>query len=172
MLNIDRVIKYLNSKELFYAFIGDFSMMLYGIKKDAENYELLVNITEGDMNMFIRFLRYERYIPEVMNDEKLVFRTTSRAKLIVKKAKNDMDMRTIGRRTSVNYHYVGVYIASPEDIIISHLKNGEYDSEEVSHLYKRWLNYLDMSYLITFTKAENIYNRFIKFKKKAEKGKF
>lgn len=169
------VFDHLNHAELFYAVVGDMALRMRGLDTRPAMVEVLVNVTRNDREALARhansMFKNVQYLGEDMEDIMILEKSGLKGgvPVVLRKAKGDLDMITIGRRSAVDHLSSWVYVASPEDLVIRELVKGtKMGTKNAVHIHRLCMNFMDLAYMIQMTRKIGLYKKFIGVKKQAE----
>ena len=172
--NLDDVLRLImpvmNDWELFYVVVDDLAKRVYGSRREVGTIDLLLNLRDEDWDKMTRFFGNEM-VPCIEKTEgHSVFKDRWGETLIrAVKTKDPLDLMTIGRRALQDFAFTTVYVASVEDLILRELRlDNRLAFKEALDLYIYWRNHLDMSCRVATSRQMELYDRFIKMKKKGD----
>ena len=160
----------MNDWELFYVVVDDLAKRVYGSQREVGAIDLLLNLKDEDWEKMTRFFGNEM-VPLIEKVEgRSVFKDRWGETLIrAVRAKDPLDLMTIGRRGLQDFAFTTVYVASVEDLIMRELgQDSRKAFKEALDLYVYWRNHLDMSYMVATSRQMELYDRFIRMKKKGD----
>lgn len=172
----------LNEWELFYVVVEDLAKRVYRMPVETDQVELLVNLREDEWKRLSRYLRSENLecagegdgaTPGPIGRDTVCYNFKDKkgeTRIKLTGSDDQFDMMTIGRRVLQDFSFSTVFVASVEDLILRELRTGKRANyQEALGMYAYWKNHIDMSYMVRTSKQLDIYNKFIKMKKKGDK---
>lgn len=153
---------YLNDAGADYVVIGGIAATIHGRPRSTVDLDLIITMKENALRNFIAFLNKNGFVAS-FDDAQVAFAershfsaedTLSSLRLDIKGVYNEMDERTIARRSKFNYTGIDMMIETPEDLIAAKLFFGsEQDKSDAEAVFRAQKDKLDMDYLETICKS-------------------
>jgi hypothetical protein len=160
--------RHLNDNELFYVFEGELSSRMLGCAEEVRTLDLLMNITDEEKDRLMVFLGKEGFSHESRWRGPLNYRHGDTGmELRIRMAGAPGEMASIGRRRPANLGYLSFFILSAEDLVLGSIQKGGGDEETAVRVYRKWMNHLDMEYMVVSARERGVYKRFIALKLKS-----
>ncbi|MEM3030908.1 MAG: DUF6036 family nucleotidyltransferase [Candidatus Micrarchaeia archaeon] len=167
---------YLNRNKIDYVVVGGAVIPLYGAPRTTVDVDIILSIRTTDIPSLIAFLKKNGFFAsegdlKTALEEKSHCTIESRDalhRLDVKGVYSEFDEATLKRRRKIDFAGTLVYVASPEDLIISKLRFGsDRDINDAVSILVRQKNKLDWEYLETESKLMGVHRDLERLKKKA-----
>ncbi len=173
------VARFLNKEKIRYAFVGGLAVSAWGEPRTTRDVDVIMLIGRKHIHPLVNFLKRSGFEAseedaEAALSEKShfsVFDRNSEYWLDVKGVYAERDEVTLKRRSKVRLGGLQVFLASPEDTILSKLEFGsERDINDIKGIILRQGKRLDERYLAAGSRRSGTFSKYAKIKREAEES--
>lgn len=173
------VARFLNKEKIKYAFVGGLAISAWGEPRTTRDVDVIMMIGQKHVHSLINFLKRSGFEAseedaETALSEKShfsVFDRNSEYWLDIKGVYGERDEMALKRRRKVKLGGTFIFLASPEDAILSKLEFGsERDLSDIKGIILRQGKKLDEKYLSAESRRSGTLPKYLKIRRKAEES--
>lgn len=167
---LDRLLSicdFLQKKHITYMLTGGIAVSLWTKPRATANIDIAVLLEEKDLPQFIKLVKEEGFI--ILEEKPMKFKRATLFRMLIKTedgtfipvnlvlSDTDYRRKAIQRKRKIEVRGKGIWIISPEDLILAKLLSGrEQDILDAKLIVKMQKKSLDISYLRDYAKRLNL----------------